>query len=230
MISQNNHDTLALKKECSLLEPIFIQALDAFSDDYKTLCKHHYPAIHNRGMSPVHLSAAFHRRLGSLIERENKTMDCSLFHHDAIHQNYIYSALIDEQKVWFIYPSFINAKTEAKTQLLLEIKQLKDNHNLQNGDYVAILCDHWFDRTRSSKTLYYWWTGMLPINEKRFNLQGIQNLEMNDAPDFSATIKDEFQLACINRSIYHPLEANKQHALLKYFLCFGLFQYHTQSV
>ena len=212
-----------------MLEPVFIQALEAFSEDYKVLCKHHYPAIHNRGMSPAHLSAAFHRRLVSLLTQENKIMDCALFHHDTIHHNWIYSAQIDKQKIWLIYPSFINAKTEAKTQLLLEIKQLKDNHNLQDGDHIAILCDHWFDRTRSSKTLYYWWTGMLPINEERFNQQGIHHLEMNDAPDFSTTVKEAFQLACINRSIYHPLETNNQHALLKYFLCFGLFQYRPDS-
>lgn len=206
-----------------MLESLFIHSLDAFSDDYKALCKHHYPTIHNRGMSPEHLSSAFHRRLTALAFKEGKKVSCSLFSHDIDHHLYIYTLDIDSKKVWCIYPLFLNAKTEAKTQILTSIDKLFVTEELKKDDYVAVLCDHWFDRTRSSKTLYHWWNDCLPESNELYLKQGIQNLPSEE--HFSAILEEKFQLACINHSIYHPLESNQQHALLKYSLCFALFQY-----
>lgn len=206
-----------------MLESLFKHSLDAFSDDYKALCKHHYPTIHNRGMSPAHLSSAFHRRLTSLATDKGLPINCSLFLHDVDHHLYIYTLLIDTKKVWCIYPLFLNAKTEAKTQILLSINKLLNDGELHKEDYVAVLCDHWFDRTRSSKALYHWWNGHLPAAFESYAEQGIQHLPSED--NFAAIVEERFELACLNHSIYHPLESNQQHALLKYFLCFALFQY-----
>ena len=108
-----------------MLESLFINTLTAFSDDYKALCKSHYPTIHNRGMSPAHLSAAFNRRLISLAKCNGSTI-------------------------------------------------------------------------------------------------GIHNQLSED--NFAAVLETTHSMACVNRSIYHPLESNQQHALLKYFLCFALFK------
>ncbi len=174
-------------------------------------------------MPPAHLSSAFHRRLTSLATKEGKQVNCSLFLHDIDHHLYIYTLLIDTKKVWCVYPLFLNAKTEAKTQILLAINKLLNDSHLKKEDYVAILCDHWFDRTRSSKTLYHWWSGHLPLANEPYAEQGIQNLSSEE--NFANILGEKFKLACLNHSIYHPLESNQQHALLKYFLCFALFQY-----
>ena len=205
-----------------MLESLFINTLTAFSDDYKALCKSHYPTIHNRGMSPAHLSAAFNRRLISLAKCNGSTISNQLVFHDTIHHIFVYSILIDKQKVWIIYPQFLNAKTEAKSQMLSSIKYTIDNLGFEVTDSLAILCDHWFDRTRSSKALYHWWTGMLPEQNESYLKQGIHNQFSED--DFAAVLETAHSMACVNRSIYHPLESNQQHALLKYFLCFALFQ------
>ena len=205
-----------------MLESLFINTLTAFSDDYKALCKSHYPTIHNRGMSPAHLSAAFNRRLVSLAQSNGSSISNELIFHDTIHHVFIYSILIDKQKVWIIYPQFLNAKTEAKAQMLASIKHTIDNLGFEEADGLAVLCDHWFDRTRSSKALYHWWTGILPEQNESYLKQGIHNQRSEDC--FSAVLETTHSMASVNCSIYHPLESNQQHALLKYFLCFALFK------
>ncbi|MDD9175905.1 hypothetical protein ERW49_12080 [Aliivibrio finisterrensis] len=210
-----------------MLESLFINSLSAFGDDYKALCQHHYPTIHNRGMSPAHLSAAFQRRLLALVKQECTDVECSMHSYDTNHDLYIYTVVIENKKTWLIYPQFLNAKTEAKDQIFSAIKQLVKESKIKRSDHLAILCDHWYDRTRSSKTLYHWWTGNLPEVGISFNHQGIHNLIPEDNDDLAIIIQKKFQLACINRSIFHPLETTNKHALLKYFLCFALFECST---
>lgn len=222
MKSECTQETLTFLGVFYLLEQIFIQCLNAFSDDYKTICKHHYPTIHNRGMSPSHLSSAFHRRLKAIVQAQGYSCEITLFSHDTEHQLYVFSLIIDDERIWMIYPQFLNAKTEAKTQIYAAIEALKKSDVLLLNDHLIVLCDHWFDRTRSSKELYFWWTGKMPEDNAMYTHQGIHNLISETTLDKQL---NNLSMTCLNRSIYHPLESNQQHVLLKYFLRFSLFRY-----
>ncbi|CAQ81351.1 hypothetical protein VSAL_II0597 [Aliivibrio salmonicida LFI1238] len=228
MKSKCTKETLAFLEGYLLLDQLFTECLESFKYDYKTLCEHHYPTIHNRGMSPVHLSAAFNRRLLSVLKKNENPENSQLHIIQAEAYRYICSldtnkGHSDNKKLWLLYPQFLNAKTEAKSQISASIEFLFESHEIQQLDYICIICDHWFDRTTSSKELYYWWKGLLPKQETDYESQGIHNLISKTT--LNSTLESRFNLSCVSNHIIHPLESNsRQCELLKYLLCTAVFQ------
>lgn len=209
-----------------MLKQLLERTLNAFGEDYKAFSKHHYPTIHNRGLSLEHLSSAFLRRLLSISKEFTQDTTAILFSNDVAHQPSVYLFTFNNEKVWCIFPPFLNAKTEAKSQIYFCIEALIATNQAKPNDHFIILCDHWFDRTKSSKALYYWWTGHQPLLINDYLIQGIHPLKTPEL--LSDVLKVQYEMEPITLSITHPIESKQHQSLLKYFLCFALLQYKAQ--
>lgn len=210
-----------------MLLDLVIQSINLFQEDCLKLCEHHYPTVHNQGISEHHIGKAFSRRMQHTLlsfdhESEIHPLDMLPFNETARH----FRVSSEIGTVWVISHHMVSAGRTCRKKLLLDIHHWLGEYGyaIQPNDLLIIVSDHWISRSKHSRELLHWWVGELPDEITEYSQQGI-TLQESDS-QFASELSHNFNIAPCFIKFGHPLKrSNNQQLVRKYIQLYAVMQW-----
>ncbi|MGF1748340.1 hypothetical protein [Vibrio cionasavignyae] len=163
-----------------MLLDVVVHSLNQFEEDCLKLCAHHYPAVHNKGMTEHHLALAFVKRLVANqtgVNQHCEYASIELNKRSEAPQHYRVSS--SQGTVWVITHHFVNASPSSRERLLEKIQEWQSEYRfaIQPHDLLVLIADHWMNRNIFSREIIHWWTHQLPEDSDLYAQQGVKLAE-----------------------------------------------------
>ena len=209
--------TINFRRDLLLLD-VLIQSVNEFQADCMKLCQKNYPTIHNKGMSQHHLSLAFSRRLSrTLIEFGHNCEYVALDSDIDSAPTHCYRVTSDVGTVWVLTSHLVTGGKNCRQKFLQAVNHWQEEYSfaIQPNDLLLLVGDHWFSRNRQSREILYWWTGQLPDDVEKYQIQGVKLSESETL--LSHLLEKYFSLSPYFVKCTHPLKRSTDNqTVLKY--------------
>ncbi|MFA0440294.1 hypothetical protein BCU70_19210 [Vibrio sp. 10N.286.49.C2] len=209
-----------------MLLDVVVHSLNQFQDDCLNLCAHHYPAVHNKGMTEHHLGLAFVKRLVSNQSTEQQHCEFApieMRRQSDAPQHYRVSS--SQGTVWVLTHHFVNASPSSRALLFEKIQewQLEYSYAIQPHDLLVLIADHWINRNIFSREIIHWWTHQLPEDCELYAQQGVRLTESTDYLRQNLLARNRLTPRYIHYS--HPIKRTLQRdSLKKYVQLYAIIQ------
>jgi hypothetical protein len=188
-----------------LLDTI-IQSFERFQIDCQTLCRQHYPAVHNGGLTEHHLATAFARRLKTDIEKHAASVAIvPLDHIDSEPLPNAYRIVSPYGCIWVLAHHFVNGNQTSRGKLISLVQQwqVECRTALDKNDLLVVLADHWLSRCHQSRSLISWWCDELPEAPSQYLKEGVKLIGSNTS--MRQELFQRYQLSPNYVAYAHPL-------------------------
>ncbi|MGF1873261.1 hypothetical protein [Photobacterium indicum] len=205
-----------------MVSDLITVSIQQFQEDCLQLCDQHYPTVHNRGMRENHLGKALCRRMMSTFQQADITpLFTQIDDENALPQP-IYNIKSNEFTVWVIAHHLLSANIARRDALVHTIKNVSELFDANTKNYLLLVADHWFDRSKASKEIPSWWLGQLPENIEDYYHDGIKLLETpNTLP---VAMNECVELTNGLMQIHHPLKSHASNKTVhKYILLTAIY-------
>ena len=210
-----------------MLLDLVIQSINLFQEDCLKLCEHHYPTVHNQGISEHHIGKAFARRMQhTLLSFDHESMihplDMLPLNETARH----FRISSEIGTVWVISHHMVSAGKTCRKKLLVDVHHWLGEYGyaIQPNDLLIIVSDHWISRSKHSRELLHWWMGELPDEIIEYSQQGI-TLQESDS-QFASDLNINFGITPCFIKFGHPLKrSNNQQLVRKYIQLYAVMQW-----
>ncbi|OBT09390.1 hypothetical protein A9264_08960 [Vibrio sp. UCD-FRSSP16_10] len=211
-----------------MLKDIVIQALKAVQNDCLSLSQHHYPTVHNKGMSNRHLTSLVERRLIKTADAFG--FDLSIepveISKNTPPSKSVYRRITTQHGTVWLFPYSIKTANKVFKSHLLEtlfIWRKEYAYAIQPNDCVVLVCDHWLSRINTSQQLLDWWHNRLPDNCDNYAQHGVL-LSPSQAPRLDDLLHT-LELQPCYKTHTHPLKKEEDGSqVTRYVHLYGIFE------
>lgn len=201
-------------------------SLDLFEQDCQQLKALDYPTIHNKGFLEFHLTKTLSRRIQDACYNANIPANRTQLREDISRDflpiykiNMLNTQSNKNADIWIIGEHLISAGNPSREQIFKHLDYFFNVLYKEQGEerYLLLVCDHWFDRNHSSKTLPAWWLGRTPDAIEEYKQAGM-HLRASDT-SLIDKLKHKYDLCNGEHRLRHPLhKMNGKTNVLKYML------------
>lgn len=209
-----------------LVGDYIFSSIERFQLDCLQLCEQHYPTVHNRGMRENHLGKALSRRIIATLNDKGIPALFEQCQSDEQLPQPIFRIHNNELTIWIIAQRLLSANLARRKAFVQTIIDTCQKMDAQQPNYLVVVADHWFDRSKASKEILGWWLGCLPDNIEPYNKDGVRLL----MPEHGIQQQFEALGYPLNGSYktYHPLKKDGSRTIHKYILLSAFFEFPQQ--
>ncbi|MGF1703162.1 hypothetical protein L4D09_22995 [Photobacterium makurazakiensis] len=168
-------------------------------------------------MRENHLGKALCRRIITTLHQagiSSTLQQCQ--NNDSLSQP-IFHIETDDFSVWVVAHSMLSANIARRNSLLTAIVQTQQKTSSVKDQYLVLVADHWFDRSKASKEIPAWWLGQLPSNSQDYLQDGVKLL--TPVKSLPEQLEQELGFTDGSHHIHHPLKReNDGKTVHKYIL------------